>query len=1060
MILYTVIVRLRGFFISTRLMAALFLVFAAAMAAGTFIENKYNTITARILVYNAWWFEVIMLLFVINFLGNIKRYELLKKQKWPVLLLHLSFILIIVGAFWTRYISFEGNIAIREGAVNDQVLSDKTFLTVHIEGNDTGVRAGKTIEKPLMLSPVTNNRFSIAGSYSDVPFKISYSDFILNATPYIKADAKGALYLKMVEASDGERHDHYLKEGEVLTIHDQVFAFNAYREGAINIFNHDNKYTIQTPADGNVIQMATQNQSVLIKDSLQALMFRALYSIGSMRFVFPDAGSRGFIDYQADSDYKDMVTDDALVVTVHAQGQQQKVMLMGAPYKTGAPQTIVLGNLKFTLSFGSKIYTLPFALKLNDFIAEKYPGTENGYASFESKVTVEDKEGNFDARIFMNNVLDHRGYRFFQSSFHPDEKGTILAVNYDFWGTWITYIGYFLLYTGLLAILFSKNSRFGFLKRMLREIKIKKAGMAMTLLLVGASAVAQVNPPDSRQQLYQIDSVLNAHKVSEEHAAKFGKLIIQDAGGRMKPVNTFSMELLRKVSKRETYKQFNADQVMLSMARFPQLWYYVPIIYLKRGNKNIRDVIGVDSDAQYASLVDFFKENGDYKLSSQLEGAYKASIPNQFQKDLIETDRKVTLLYFAITGSVLRLFPVPNDPNNKWISSSELKDSGMRGGDSLFTSTILPVYFAALNASVKTNNYANADLFLSKIQNFQKRYGERVYPAEEKIDLEILYNRYDVFKKLFSWYLYAGVFMLLFTLIHIFSSRRWITLTANGFHVVIVFLFILHTAGLFARWLISGHAPWSDAYESMIYVGWATMLFGLILGRKSHLTVASTTFVASMILMIAHWNWMDPAIANLQPVLNSYWLMVHVAMIVASYGPFTLGMILGIVALFLMLFTKKNKNEKLELSIKEIVVIMEMSLTVGLVMLTIGNFLGAQWANESWGRYWGWDPKETWAFISIMIYAFVLHIRFIPGVKGEWLFSLMSVLAFYAIMMTYFGVNFYLTGLHSYASGDKVVTPAFVYYSLIFVAVLGAGAYIRQRKLKTSPSPETVPHLL
>lgn len=194
------------------------------------------------------------------------------------------------------------------------------------------------------------------------------------------------------------------------------------------------------------------------------------------------------------------------------------------------------------------------------------------------------------------------------------------------------------------------------------------------------------------------------------------------------------------------------------------------------------------------------------------------------------------------------------------------------------------------------------------------------------------------------------------------------------------------------RWYISGHAPWSDAYESMIYVAWATMFFGLAFGRKSDLTLASTAFVTSMILMIAHWNWMDPAIANLQPVLNSYWLMIHVAVIVASYGPFTLGMILGVVALFLMAFTT-NKNKKvMGLNIQELTIINELALTVGLVMLTIGNFLGGMWANESWGRYWGWDPKETWALISIMVYAFVIHMRLVPGLRSRWLYNLMSIM--------------------------------------------------------------------
>jgi ABC-type transport system involved in cytochrome c biogenesis permease subunit len=200
-----------------------------------------------------------------------------------------------------------------------------------------------------------------------------------------------------------------------------------------------------------------------------------------------------------------------------------------------------------------------------------------------------------------------------------------------------------------------------------------------------------------------------------------------------------------------------------------------------------------------------------------------------------------------------------------------------------------------------------------------------------------------------------------------------------------------------------------------------------------------------MILMIAHWNWMDPSIANLQPVLNSYWLMIHVAVIVASYGPFTLAMVLGVVALLLMLFTNEG-NKKMELNIKEITYINEMALTIGLVMLTIGNFLGGQWANESWGRYWGWDPKETWALISIMIYAFVIHARFVPALRGKWIYNLMSVVAYYSIMMTYFGVNFYLTGLHSYASGDKVVTPTFVYYSVATVFVLAILSWLRYKK--------------
>jgi len=200
--------------------------------------------------------------------------------------------------------------------------------------------------------------------------------------------------------------------------------------------------------------------------------------------------------------------------------------------------------------------------------------------------------------------------------------------------------------------------------------------------------------------------------------------------------------------------------------------------------------------------------------------------------------------------------------------------------------------------------------------------------------------------------------------------------------------------------------------------------------------------------MIAHWNWLDPSIGNLQPVLNSYWLMLHVAVIVGSYGPFTLGMILGAINLLLMILTTSKNREKIKGVIDELTIVNELALTVGLIMLTIGNFLGAQWANESWGRYWGWDPKETWALVSIMVYAFVIHMRIVPSLRGLWSFNFASVVAFASILMTYFGVNFYLSGLHSYASGEKVITPNFVYYAAVLVVILGIVSFIRRKKLK------------
>jgi len=666
--------------------------------------------------------------------------------------------------------------------------------------------------------------------------------------------------------------------------------------------------------------------------------------------------------------------------------------------------------------------------------------------SFASEVTVIDPNETFDFRIYMNNILNYKGYKFFQSSYNitPEYEETRLSVNHDFWGSTITYIGYFLLYAGLILILFMKNTRFDSLRKSLQKIRTKKTITSLTLLLITSIAFSQQH--NFLVTETQIDSVLKANIISPKHAERFNKLIIQDAGGRMKPVHTYASELLRKVSKHETFRDMNATQVFLSIQQNPRIWFQIPVIYIEKGDTKLRDLIGIPHENKYASLANFFDLKGTYKLAKEQQKAQKAQIKSKFEKDVINVDRRINLLYSALMGDVLKIFPIPNDPTNKWVSQSALNSNDFKGKDSLYVKQLLPLYLQTLSEANTTNDYSNSNKILDGIIKFQKKYGSAVYPSEKKIELEITYNKYDIFKKLYSYYMYIGTLMFLLVIFQIFNNNKTIRFLINVSTVIIIGLFLMHTGGLIARWIVSGHAPWSNAYESMIYVGWATMLFGLIFGRKSSMTIAATAFLTAFILMVAHWNWMDPEIANLVPVLNSYWLMIHVAIIVASYGPFALGMILGLISLLLMILTTKKNKNKVGLMIKELTIINEMSLTVGLVLLTIGNFLGGQWANESWGRYWGWDPKETWALISIMIYAFVLHLRLVPGLRSKFTFNLFSIAAFASILMTYFGVNFYLSGLHSYASGDKVITPTFVYYAILIVFIISIFAYFKFKK--------------
>jgi cytochrome c-type biogenesis protein CcsB len=1039
---------------STRLMAILFLSFSIAMGVGTFVESKYNTDTARIWVYNAWWFEAIMLFFMINFIGNIKRYNLLRKEKWATLMLHLSFILIIAGAFITRYISYEGMMPIREGETEKIFYSDKMYLTLFVDGEYKGEMRRRVFEKPLLLSPVTNNNFSISEKFDTTEFEVNYENFILGAKEVIKPDPKGSLLFKIVEAGDGGREEHFLKEGEVQNLHNTLFALNKFTPGAINITINDSISTIQTPFEGEFMRMADKLQGKVAKDIVQPLMMRSLYTIGDMRIVFPEPALKGNIGYDSANDFKAKEHTDALVLKLTADGQEKTITLLGTKGLVGESQTVKIGKIDYTFFYGNKVYTLPFSIKLNDFIAQKYPGTEKSYSSFESQVTVRNGTEVFDARVFMNNILDYEGYRFFQSSFDPDEKGTVLSVSHDYWGTIITYIGYFMLYFALMAIMFTKHSRFADLKRKLEVVKTKKANLLPLLLLfLSFGAFAQDHNNAQFLSEKQIDSVIEKRKVPVEHAAKFGRLIVQDAGGRMKPINTFSSELLRKVSHENTYKGMNSDQVFLSMTQGGNIWIQVPLIYMKSGNDSIRKIIGIDADKKYASFIDFFDNQGNYKLLPYLENAYKSANPNQFEKDFIETDKKVNIMEDALSGTILKIFPIPDDLNNKWVSFPELANAGMKGMAATYTQNILQMYFNALEEASVSKDYKQADGLLESINGFQKKYGSKVLPSDEKITSEILYNKYDVFQKLPYWYMYAAILMLLFTILKIFKERKSLNFLVNTMHIIVGLLFALHTFALIARWYISGHAPWSNAYESIIYVAWATMFFGLAFDRKSKLTVASSAFVAAMILTAAYMNWIDPEIGNLQPVLNSYWLMIHVAIIVASYGPFALGMILGVVSLILILFTTESNKEKMKLNIKEITYINEMALTIGLIMLTIGNFLGGQWANESWGRYWGWDPKETWALISIMVYAFVIHSRFVPALRGKWIFNLMSIFAFLSIMFTYFGVNFHLVGLHSYASGEAK-SLSWIWQSLLAISILGAITYPKYRKYYKKNSNE------
>lgn len=1068
---------------STKSMTFLLLAFAASMAAGTIIESYYDTPTSKIWVYNTWWFSAMMFLLMLNFIGNIKRYNLLQWKKWATLTLHLSWIIIIIGAGITRYISFEGIMLIREGKTENSFYSEETYVNMIIQGTSPdGQEMQREVKDKMLISPYDYD-YSNTEKFYDKDITVRIDSMIYDAVEGLIPDENATdRYLKIVEAGEGTRHDHLLKDGEKALIHNTLFGVNldpelAAKEDIINFVENWNGYTIQTPFEGNYLRMADQKEGTVIKDSIQPLNLRSLYTIGTMQFVIPEpiqAGKVGIVEAPEPTPQKAY----GLYATVTSGDESQQIELLGGKGIISDYVDVNINDLNLYIRYGSLERELPFAVKLNDFIAEKNPGTEKSYATFESKVTVIDSAGSKDEHIYMNNVLDKEGYRFFQAGFDPDELGTHLSVNHDFWGKTFTYIGYYLLYLGLLALLFDPNTRFAELRKRINKLNAKKnKGIATVLLLLitsvgyaqedhsdhdhapGEHAEQTITPSKMKLNPKEVlDSIFVANIIPQEQAAKFGRVVIQD-NGRMKPANTLASELLRKLSQREYYEakvgdsivKMTPDQTLLSMMQFGRLWYEAPIIKLDWKNDSIKDVLEIDRSRGFATGLDFFRAKdgsfSGFKLAPYLDKANTAEVKNAYDKDIIELNQRLGLLDQVLSSTMIRVFPKPNDEGNKWVSFPELSDAGFTGTDSVLTRQLLPAYLQTLRYGKETGSYDEADKVLASLERFQRAYGSEVMLSADKVDAEIFYNKYDIFKNLYKWYAWFGIMMLLLLIVEIIKPMKELRWSIIFHKWVIVALFVAHVIGLGVRWYISGYAPWSNAYESLIYVAWAMMLFGLLFGRKSDMTVAGAAFVVAITLWVAQLNWVDPAIGNIQPVLDSYWLMIHVSVIVGSYGPFALGAVLGLITFILMIIAKDSNKKLIDDKIKELTYINEISLTVGLIMLTIGNFLGGMWANESWGRYWGWDPKETWALITIFIYAFVLHLRLVPALKARWTFALWSVIAFFSVLMTYFGVNFYLTGLHSYASGEKVVSFQGAGAALVLILIIAYIARYKEKKV-------------
>ena len=522
----------------------------------------------------------------------------------------------------------------------------------------------------------------------------------------------------------------------------------------------------------------------------------------------------------------------------------------------------------------------------------------------------------------------------------------------------------------------------------------------------------------------------------------------------MIPINTMANEVLVKIYKKNSFEGLTANQVFLGMIVNRTYWQNQPMI--KVGDEALQNMLGIDG--KHAKYFDFFNEQGQYKLKESVDEAYakKPALRNLFDKELIYVDERVNVSYMAYNGSLLKILPISNDANNHWESPLDMHDHGRtesgNKGKQIFDNYLLEV-----GAALSSNNYSAANSTLVELKNFQKTVGQSIVPSESRINMEVFYNEVNIFKTLFPFYMTLGIVLFGFLFYQIFNPAKEFKLVIKILVGILFLAFLAQSIGLGIRWYISGHAPWSNGYESMIYISWATMLAGFLFMKRSPIILSVTSLLTGVTLLTAHMSWLNPEITNLVPVLKSYWLTIHVATITASYGFFGLAFLTGFLNLMIMIFRNHKNKESINLVLRELTLIIELALTIGLVLLVIGNFLGGVWANESWGRYWGWDPKETWSLVTIIFYSFVLHMRLIPGMRSTFSFNFLAMFGIAVVLMTYFGVNYYLSGLHSYASGDPVPIPSFVFYTVGIMLIISALAFINDVKMKDqSPVMEEI----
>ena len=653
---------------------------------------------------------------------------------------------------------------------------------------------------------------------------------------------------------------------------------------------------------------------------------------------------------------------------------------------------------------GQRIEQLPFEVELVDFRLVRYPGSQSP-SSYESYLRLHIDGQVRQEKVYMNNVLDLDGYRFFQASYDEDELGTILSVNRDVAGRTITYTGYSILFIGLFLTLVDRHSR---LRRLWRQLDGRVA-LFVAFMGVAASAVAQ-------------DLV-----ISPQHAARLGRLPMQTSSGRVVPVNTFAGEIVRKFKAQQLVGHLSPEQFLLSVMAFPSDWSVIPLIEVN--DPGLAALF--HNTTGRISYRDAFTDKGQYRLASLVEEVYHKNPAerNRHDKEILKVDDRINIFHELLNNRLLRIFPNANDTlRQRWIAAGEVAPSD---------SALAPMvrlsahYISSVRHAGIYGGWLAPDSILTRIVEYQTAHQTGPLIHRSRLQAEVYYNELNLPRLCRMGYLILGACMLVFYFVAPSRLERSASrILRLSLLAGVVFFFGLHTLCLALRWYISGYAPWSNSYEIMLSLAWAGVMCGFIFVRKNGVVSALATLFGGVLLFVSGLSWMDPQITPLVPVLKSPWLMAHVATLVISYGFLGISCTIGTAWQVASAFVRDRRF------LQQLILINELSMILGVCFMAVGIFLGAIWANESWGRYWSWDPKETWALISMVVYSLVLHYRWMAVRKNDFLFSFLSQWSILSILMTFLGVNYFLSGMHSYGSHDALSSIPVVVYVAVAVFFL------------------------